>query len=70
MTKQDVIELLEELESGVDHSNLSRKALIAAKKKRHIGPLKNKHQLIKALKKAAGAVRGVRKAEKEGKEFV
>ena len=54
MTKQDVIDLLDELEPGVDHSNLSGKALIAAKKKHHIGPLKNKQQLIKALQKSAG----------------
>jgi SPP1 gp7 family putative phage head morphogenesis protein len=54
MTKQDVIDLLDELEPGVDHSNLSGKALIAAKKKHHIGPLKNKQQLIEALQKAAG----------------
>ena len=54
MTKQDVIELLDELEPGVDHSGLKGKALIAAKKKHHIGPLKNKQQLIKALQKAAG----------------
>jgi len=37
----------------VDHSGLKGKALIAAKKKHHIGPLKNKQQLIKALQKAA-----------------
>jgi hypothetical protein len=54
MTKQDVIDLLDELEPGVDHSGLKGKALIAAKKKHHIGPLKNKQQLIKALQKAAG----------------
>jgi len=46
--------LLDELEPGVDHSGLKGKALIAAKKKHHIGPLKNKQQLIKALQKAAG----------------
>jgi len=46
-------ELLDELEPGVDHSGLKGKALIAAKKKHHIGPLKNKQQLIKALQKAA-----------------
>gem|GEM_PF-6231961 len=38
----------------MDHSGLKGKALIAAKKKHHIGPLKNKQQLIKALQKAAG----------------
>jgi hypothetical protein len=37
----------------VDHSGLKGKALIAAKKKHHIGLLKNKQQLIKALQKAA-----------------
>jgi len=47
--KADCIKLLDELEPGVDHSNLSGKALIAAKKKHHIGPLKNKQQRIKAL---------------------
>jgi len=41
-TRQDVIELLDELEPGVDHSGLKGKALIAAKKKHHIGPLKNR----------------------------
>jgi len=35
-------ELLDELEPGVDHSGLKGKALIAAKKKHHIGPLKNR----------------------------
>jgi len=55
MTRQDVIELLDELEPGVDHSGLKGKALIAAKKKHHIGPLKNKPQLIEAIEKAAGA---------------
>ena len=54
MTKQDVIELLDELEPGVDHSGLQGESLIAAKKKHHIGPLKNKDQLIKALEKKAG----------------
>ena len=34
--------------------NLSGKALIAVKKKHHVGPLENKQQLIKALEKAAG----------------
>ncbi len=54
MTKQDVIALLDELESGIDHSGLKGKLLIAAKKKHHIGPLKNKQQLIQAIEKAAG----------------
>jgi len=53
-TKAEFIKLLDQVEPGVDHSNLSGKALIAAKKKHHIGPLKNKQQLIKALQKAAG----------------
>ena len=54
LTKQDVIALLDELEPGVDHSGLKGKLLIEAKKKHHIGPLKNKQQLIQAIKKAAG----------------
>lgn len=54
LTKQDVIELLDGLEPGVDHSGLKGKLLIEAKKKHHIGPLKNKQQLIQALEKAAG----------------
>ena len=53
-TKQDVIALLDELEPGVDHAGLKGKLLIEAKKKHHIGPLKNKQQLIQALEKAAG----------------
>ncbi len=54
ITKQGVIDLPDELEPGLDHSALKGKALIAAKKKHHIGPLKNKQQLIKALQKSAG----------------
>ena len=54
LTKQDVIALLDELEPGVDHSGLKGKFLIEAKKKHHIGPLKNKQQLIQAIEKAAG----------------
>jgi SPP1 gp7 family putative phage head morphogenesis protein len=54
MTKQDVIDLLDDLEPGIDHSGLKGQTLIAAKKKHHIGPLKNKQQLINALQKAAG----------------
>ena len=54
LTKQDVIAILDELEPGVDHSGLKGKLLIEAKKKHHIGPLKNKQQLIQALEKAAG----------------
>ena len=45
MTKQDVIVLLDELEPDVDHAALKGKLLIEAKKKHHIGPLKNKQQL-------------------------
>ena len=54
LTKQDVIALLDELEPGVDHAGLKGKLLIEAKKKHHIGPLKNKQQLIQAIEKAAG----------------
>ncbi len=54
LTKQDVIALLDDLEPGVDHSGLKGKLLIEAKKKHHIGPLKNKQQLIQAIEKAAG----------------
>ena len=54
LTKQDVIALLDELEQGVDHSGLKGKLLIEAKKKHHIGPLKNKKQLIQAIEKAVG----------------
>jgi SPP1 gp7 family putative phage head morphogenesis protein len=54
MTKADVITLLDQLEPGVDHSGLAGQALIAAKQQFHIGPLKNKGQLIAALQKIAG----------------
>ncbi len=54
MTKQDVIDLLDELEPGVAHKALQGATLIDARKKHHIGPLKNKQQLVKALEKAAG----------------
>jgi hypothetical protein len=54
MTKQDVIELLDELEPGVDHTGLSGASLAEAKKQHKIGPLKNKTQLVKALEKSAG----------------
>ncbi|HUT54386.1 MAG TPA: minor capsid protein [bacterium] len=54
MTKQDVIELLDEIEPGVDHSGLQGQDLIAAKEKHSIGPLKNKQQLVKAIEKSAG----------------
>jgi SPP1 gp7 family putative phage head morphogenesis protein len=54
LTKSEVIEMLDVLEPGVDHSGLAGKALIAAKAKHGIPPLKNKEQLAKALEKAAG----------------
>lgn len=54
MTKQDTIELLDKIEPGVDHTGLSGKDLIAAKKKHGIGVLKNKQQLAEALQKKAG----------------
>jgi len=58
MTKTDVIALLDQLEPGVDHSGLSGQTLIAAKKQFHIGPLKNKGQLIGAIEKVAGQEMG------------
>jgi SPP1 gp7 family putative phage head morphogenesis protein len=54
LTKPEVIEMLDSLEPGVDHSGLAGKALIAAKQKHGIPPLKNKQQLAAALEKAAG----------------
>jgi len=54
MTKQDVIDLLDQVEPGIDHSGLSGQALIAAKQKHGIGVLKNKQQLVQALEKVAG----------------
>lgn len=54
MTKQDTIELLNKIEPGVNHTGLSGKDLIAAKKKHGIGVLKNKQQLVEALQKKAG----------------
>jgi len=54
MTKQDVIELLDQIEPGVDHGGLSGDSLIAAKQKLGVGVLKNKQELIHALEKAAG----------------
>ena len=68
MTRQGVIDLLDELGPGVDHSGLKGKALITAKKHR-IGPLKNKQQLIEALQKAVGEELA-EKAKKEGKKVV
>ncbi len=54
LTKSEVIDMLDGLEPGVDHSGLAGKALIAAKQTHGIPPLKNKEQLVKALEKAAG----------------
>jgi hypothetical protein len=68
MTKQGVIELLGELEPDVDHLNLSGKVLIVAKKKHHIGPFKDKQQLIKALQKTTGEEL-VEKAKQERKRY-
>ncbi|RMG55967.1 MAG: hypothetical protein D6723_01555 [Acidobacteria bacterium] len=58
-------QLLDELELGVDHSTPSGKALIAAKKKHHISPLKNKQQLIKAMQKSADVLPCVADAGRE-----
>ena len=54
LTKSEVIDMLDGLEPGVDHSGLAGKSLIAAKQKHGIPPLKNKEQLAKALEKSAG----------------
>ncbi|MCL4553272.1 MAG: minor capsid protein, partial [Candidatus Marsarchaeota archaeon] len=54
LTKSEVIEMLDDLEPGVDHSGIAGKALLAAKQKYNIPPLKNKEQMVKALEKAAG----------------
>ena len=54
MTKQDIVEHLDLIEPGVDHSLLSGPSLAAAKQKHGIGALKNKQQLVKALNKQAG----------------
>ncbi|NLN75015.1 MAG: minor capsid protein [Armatimonadetes bacterium] len=54
LTKSEVIDMLDGLEPGMDHSGLAGKALIAAKQKHSIPPLKNKEQLVKALEKLAG----------------
>lgn len=54
LTKSEVIEMLDGLEPGVDHSGIAGKALLAAKQKHGIPPLKNKEQLVKALEKSAG----------------
>ena len=52
MIRQDVIDLLDKLEPKVDHSDLKGHSLIDAKKKHHIGTIKSKLQLIKAIEKA------------------
>lgn len=54
MTKQDVFDLLHEMEPGIDHKALQGATLIDAKKKHHIGHLKNKQQFVKVLEKATG----------------
>lgn len=54
LTKSEVIEMLDTLEPGVDHSGLAGKALAAAKARHNIGSIKNKDQLINALEKVAG----------------
>jgi SPP1 gp7 family putative phage head morphogenesis protein len=76
-TKAEFIKLLDQVEPGMDHSNLSGKALVAAKKKHHIGPLKNKQQFIKPLQKAAdegltekAKREAVEAGKKEGKKAV
>jgi SPP1 gp7 family putative phage head morphogenesis protein len=54
MTKQDTVDLLDQIEPGVDHSGLSGKDLVLAKMKHGIGVLKNKQQLVQSLQKHAG----------------
>ncbi|HNY86749.1 MAG TPA: sigma factor [Candidatus Hydrogenedentes bacterium] len=55
ITKKDVLDKLDELEPGVDHSGLSGVELVAQKQKLFgKSPLKTKPLLIKALEKAAG----------------
>ena len=54
MTKQDVIDYLDKVEPGVDHSTLSGPSLVQAKEKFGVGALKNKQQLVDALNKSAG----------------
>ncbi len=53
--------------SGVDHKALQSATLIDAKKKHHIGSLKNKQQLVKAMEKTAGKELA-EKAKKEALE--
>jgi len=54
MTKEDVAGYLDQVEPGVDHSNLSGAQLAAAKQKHNIPGVKNKQQLVDALNKKAG----------------
>jgi len=49
LTKQETIDILDALEPGVDHSMLSGKSLIEAKKKFNLPVLKTKEHLVKAL---------------------
>jgi len=51
LTKQETIDILDALEPGVDHSMLSGKTLIEAKKKFNLPILKTKEHLVKALEK-------------------
>ena len=53
MTRQDVIDLLDNLEPDVDHSGLKGKSLIEVQNRYHIPTTKNKRQLIKAIEKVA-----------------
>ncbi len=54
LTKQDVVDLLDEVEPGIVHSELSGPALAEAKSKLGLTPLKNKKQLVQAIEKVAG----------------
>ena len=49
LTKKEVIDILDALEPGMDHSGLSGQALIEAKTKFNIPTLKTKEHLVKAL---------------------
>jgi len=64
LTKSEVIEMLDTLEPGVDHSGLTGKTLIAAKQKHGILPLKNEDQLVGASEKTM--VRSSRKRPRRG----
>lgn len=55
ITKDEAIDMLDQLEPGVNHSGLQGKDLVAAKQKHGIGILKNKDQMVQALQKKAGA---------------